>query len=63
MKEYEEQFKKLQAENFNLKLKMYLVEERLSKVHGINDKEELIKTNIQLKVIHPYEFFRAKKHS
>lgn len=50
MKEYEEHLKKLQAENFNLKLKKYLVEERLSKVSGINDKEQLIKKSVQLKV-------------
>lgn len=50
MKEYEEQLKKLTAENFNLKLRVYFVEERLSKVTGINDKEDLIKKNIQLKV-------------
>lgn len=50
MKEYEEQLKKLTAENFNLKLRVYFVEERLSKVNGISDKEDLIKKNIQLKV-------------
>ncbi|KAK6616919.1 hypothetical protein RUM43_014889 [Polyplax serrata] len=50
MKEYEEQLKKLTTENFNLKLRVYFVEERLSKVTGISDKEDLIKKNIQLKV-------------
>lgn len=51
MKEYEEQLKKLTTENFNLKLRVYFVEERLSKVTGISDKEDLIKKNIQLKVM------------
>ena len=50
MKEYEEQLKKLTAENFNLKLRVYFVEERLSKVSEISDKEDLIQKNIQLKV-------------
>lgn len=50
MKEYEEQLKKLTAENFNLKLRIYFVEERLSKVKGISDKEELVKKIIELQV-------------
>jgi len=50
MKEYEELLGSLRKENFNLKLRIYFLEERMGKLNGIKDKEEAIKHNIELKV-------------
>lgn len=49
MKEYDDQLKKLTAENFNLKLKIYFMDERITKMEGIHDKD-IIRENVELKV-------------
>lgn len=47
MKEYEEQSESLKKENFNLKLRIYFLEERM----GINSPDEItVKKNVELKV-------------
>lgn len=47
MKEYEDQLEALKKENFNLKLRIYFLEERM----GITSADEnAIKKNIELKV-------------
>ena len=47
MKEYEDQLSTLKKENFNLKLRIYLLEERM----GITSADEdVIKKNVDLKV-------------
>lgn len=49
MKEYEDQLEALKKENFNLKLRIYFLEERM----GITSADEnAIKKNIELKVSH-----------
>ena len=50
MKDYEEKQAQLKKENFNLKLRIYFLEERLGQINGVKDKEEAIKKNIELKV-------------
>ncbi|XP_049816824.1 centrosomin-like isoform X2 [Schistocerca nitens] len=50
MKEYEEQLGHLQKENFNLKLRIYFLEERMDHMSGSDDKEQIVKENIELKV-------------
>nr|CAD7414365.1 unnamed protein product [Timema cristinae] len=50
MKEYEEQLAQLKKENFNLKLRIYFLEERTSRMGECPDKEVLLNTNIELKV-------------
>ena len=50
VKEYEEQLQQLQHENFNLKLRVFLLEERMGKALGRGDAAEIIKDNIELKV-------------
>ncbi|XP_069972731.1 centrosome-associated protein CEP250 isoform X3 [Penaeus vannamei] len=50
MKEYEEQLGSLKKENFSLKLRIYFLEERMGQKYDKEDKEELYKTNIELKV-------------
>ncbi|XP_071517453.1 uncharacterized protein [Panulirus ornatus] len=50
MKEYEEQLGNLKKENFSLKLRIYFLEERMGQKYDKEDKEELYKTNIELKV-------------
>lgn len=50
MKEYEEQLGQLQKENFNLKLRIYFLEERMDHMSGSDDKEKFVKENIELKV-------------
>ena len=50
VKEYEEQLQQLQHENFNLKLRVFLLEERVGKALGRGDAAEIIKSNIELKV-------------
>lgn len=49
VKEYEEQLQQLQHENFNLKLRVFLLEERVGKALG-RDAADIIKNNIELKV-------------
>ena len=52
MKEYEDQLETLKKENFNLKLRIYFLEERM----GITSADEnAIKKNIELKV-NPHVF-------
>lgn len=49
VKEYEEQLGGLKKENFNLKLRIYFLEERM----GVNfnlDKENIVKKNVELMV-------------
>lgn len=50
MKDYEEKQAALKKENFNLKLRIYFLEERMSQINGLKDKEEAIKNNIELSV-------------
>ncbi|XP_057377130.1 centrosomin-like [Daphnia carinata] len=50
VKEYEEQLQQLQHENFNLKLRVFLLEERVGKALGRTDAADIIKNNIELKV-------------
>jgi hypothetical protein len=50
MKEYEEQLSQLRKENFNLKLRIYFLEERMGRMNGTDDKEDAVKKNIELKV-------------
>lgn len=54
MKEYEDQLEALKKENFNLKLRIYFLEERM----GITSADEnAIKKNIELKVSIRSELF------
>ena len=49
MKEYDESFKEMKKENFNLKLRIFFLEERL----GLGKKtnaDELLASNMDLKV-------------
>ena len=51
VKEYEEQLQQLQHENFNLKLRVFLLEERVGKAMGGRaDAADVIKNNIELKI-------------
>lgn len=50
MKDYEEKQAQLKKENFNLKLRIYFLEERMGQIAGLKDKEEAIKNNIELNV-------------
>lgn len=50
MKEYEEHLEHLKKENFALKLRIYFLEERVGHKNGKEDKEELNRANIELKV-------------
>jgi len=59
MKEYDEQLKSLTAENFNLKLKIFFMDQKLSKMQGLQDKD-FFKENIDLKV-HNYIFLDQGK--
>ena len=50
MRDYDESFKEMKKENFNLKLRIFFLEERL----GLGKKttaEELANANLELKVI------------
>ncbi|KAK3599257.1 hypothetical protein CHS0354_012867 [Potamilus streckersoni] len=47
LKEYDTQIQELKKENFNLKLRIYYLEERMNQKYG---DEDVFKTNIQLKV-------------
>ncbi|XP_039281317.1 centrosomin isoform X3 [Nilaparvata lugens] len=48
MKEYEEQMAELKKENFNLKLRIYFIEERQEQMKGMKDVDELFKKNVEL---------------
>ncbi|RZF44624.1 hypothetical protein LSTR_LSTR000576 [Laodelphax striatellus] len=48
MKEYEEQMAELKKENFNLKLRIYFIEERQEQLKGVKDIEELFNKNLEL---------------
>jgi len=50
MKEYEDQLSQLKKENFNLKLRIYFLEERMGHISA-DDKEDPVKKNIELKVM------------
>lgn len=50
MRDFEEKQAQLKKENFNLKLRIYFLEERMGQISGLKDKEEAIKNNIELKV-------------
>lgn len=53
MKEYEDQLGALKKENFNLKLRIYFLEEKMGiTVH----EEDIIKKNIELKVFRNFLF-------
>ncbi|RZF46076.1 hypothetical protein LSTR_LSTR004789 [Laodelphax striatellus] len=48
MKEYEEQMAELKKENFNLKLRIYFIEERQEQMKGMKDVDELFQRNVEL---------------
>jgi len=51
MKEYEDELSNLKKENFQLKLRIYLLEEGNPARNGISfSDEDVIKTNVELKV-------------
>lgn len=50
MKEYEDELSNLKKENFQLKLRIYLLEEGNPARNGISFSDEDVKTNIELKV-------------
>lgn len=51
MKEYEDELSSLKKENFQLKLRIYLLEEENPARNGISfPDEDVIKTNVELKV-------------
>lgn len=54
MKEYEEQLSQLKKENFNLKLRIYFLEERMGHMSSADDKEDPVKKNIELKVMYSF---------
>lgn len=49
VKEFEEQVTNLKKENFNLKLRIYFLEERMGPNYNL-DKESAVKKNIELMV-------------
>lgn len=49
VKEFEEQLTNLRKENFNLKLRIYFLEERMGTNFNL-DKESAVKKNIELMV-------------
>jgi len=50
MRHYEEQLNMLRKENFNLKLRIYFMEENKGILHGSTEQENLYRINIDLKV-------------
>lgn len=51
MKEYEDELSSLKKENFQLKLRIYFLEEKNPTRSGISSSDEdVIKTNVELKV-------------
>ena len=50
MRECEEQITSLKKENFNLKLRIYFMEESQGLLHSPKEQAELYKVNIDLKV-------------
>lgn len=51
VKEYEEQLNTLMKENFNLKLRIFFLEEKMGRIlSGPKDMEEAVKQNIELNV-------------
>jgi len=50
MREYDDQLNTLKKENFNLKLRIYFMEERLGILQAPKDQENIYKVNIDLKV-------------
>lgn len=49
MKEYEDQLSNLKKENFNLKLRIFFLEERMG-VSSADNAESAVKTNVELQV-------------
>lgn len=49
VKEFEEQLSKLKKENFNLKLRIYFLEEKMGTNFTL-DKDNIVKKNIELQV-------------
>lgn len=63
IKEFEDQLTTLKKENFNLKLRIYFLEERMGTKYNL-DKESVVKQNIELLVrIRPELFFLKIKFS
>ena len=50
MREYDDQLNNLKKENFNLKMRIYFMEERSGLLATPNDQENIYKVNIDLKV-------------
>eukprot|EP00092_Neocalanus_flemingeri_P001125 GFUD01001199.1.p1 GENE.GFUD01001199.1~~GFUD01001199.1.p1 ORF type:complete len:1705 (-),score=626.81 GFUD01001199.1:124-5238(-) len=50
MREYDDQLNTLKKENFNLKLRIYFMEERLGLLHAPREQENIYRVNIDLKV-------------
>ena len=51
MREYEDELSHLKKENFQLKLRIYFYNEQMDQKYDQEDKEQLRKMNIDLKVI------------
>jgi centrosomin len=50
VKEYKSKLTQLCKDNFNLKLRIYFMEERMGYMNVTDDKEDLVTKNIELKV-------------
>ena len=50
MREYDDQLNTLKKENFNLKLRIYFMEERLGLLPAPKEQENIYRVNIDLKV-------------
>lgn len=51
VKEYDEQITALKKENFNLKLRIYFLEERMGSNYRVEEKDNVIRKNIEYQVI------------
>lgn len=54
LREFEEQMAALRKENFNLKLRIYFLEEKPSSSNTVENNDYIHKMNIDLKVIDPF---------
>lgn len=50
VKEYDEQLTALKKENFNLKLRIYFLEERMGPTFRLDDKDDVFRKNIEYRV-------------
>ena len=54
LREFEEQMASLRKENFNLKLRIYFLEEKPTSNNSVETSDYIHKMNIDLKVIDPF---------